>query len=218
MRRMTGLETDSEIPSKVLQMYKAVEELLLEGADMNDICVSAITRKAGIGKGTAYDYFDTKEEILACAILFYIKKAMEELSGALEKYDSFAKQIGFLLDEIAAKGCKHQCILHYIHMMTDSSALSRLVRQKMQDEEAEAHLLHGVFAQMLQKGREKGQVRHDLPLDYMVYLLFSKIFTYILWIYGRKCQESGEDEIRIWVQRGILDELCVTEALGNDED
>ena len=72
MGKITGLEEPREIPSKVLLLYEAVEQLIVEGVDLNAICVSAITGKAGIGKGTAYEYFDTKEDILACAIMFYI--------------------------------------------------------------------------------------------------------------------------------------------------
>jgi len=208
MGKITGLEAEREIPTKVLMMYQAVEALIKEGADINDIRVSTVTEKAGIGKGTAYDYFDTKEDILACAILFYIRKAMEELEKALQTFDSFAEQVNYLLGEIAGKGCGRQCILHYIHMMTDNSALSRMVQEKVQSKEAEFCLLHGVFAQMLQRGINRGEIRKDLPLDYMVYLLFSKILSYVLWICGDKIRAERGENFRILVYRGILDELC----------
>ena len=54
MSRITGLEEMGHVPPKVRQMYEAVIQLLEEGMDMEDIRVSTITERAGIGKGTAY--------------------------------------------------------------------------------------------------------------------------------------------------------------------
>ena len=54
-----------ETRPKVLALYEAVLKLLDEGADINTLKVSDMTERAGIGKGTAYDYFKSKEEIIA---------------------------------------------------------------------------------------------------------------------------------------------------------
>ena len=37
-------------------IYQAVIELFEEGADINNLTVAEITARAGIGKGTAYEY------------------------------------------------------------------------------------------------------------------------------------------------------------------
>lgn len=42
---------------KVLAMYQAVIEFINEGCDINTLKVADITGRAGIGKGTAYEYF-----------------------------------------------------------------------------------------------------------------------------------------------------------------
>ena len=42
----------SELAPKVKATYQAVIQLLIEGADLNNLTVSEITAKAGIGKGT----------------------------------------------------------------------------------------------------------------------------------------------------------------------
>ena len=51
----------SETNEKVLAMYRAVRELLEEGVNPEQIKVSDVTGRAGIGKGTAYEYFRSKE-------------------------------------------------------------------------------------------------------------------------------------------------------------
>lgn len=208
MGKISGLEEVRDIPSKVLLMYEAVEQLIVEGVDLNTIRVSTITDKAGIGKGTAYDYFDTKEDILACAVIFYIRKAMEELNNALAAYDSFLGQVDFLLREIGKGSNKHQCMLRYIHMMTDTSCISRMVQERIHMMEAERYLLAGILARMLEKGMKRGEVRKDIPIDYMVYVLFSKILSYILCVFGEGFATSEENRIHSFVYQSIVNELC----------
>ena len=72
MGKVTGRMARGELPAKVAALYQAVLELIEEGADIAELKVSDITKKAGIGKGTAYDYFDTREEIIAYALLYFM--------------------------------------------------------------------------------------------------------------------------------------------------
>ena len=81
------------IAEKELLMYKAVIEMVQENYDINSIKVSDITSRAGIGKGTAYEYFGSKEEIIVKA-LFYdtyvhilnVEKIMKSDKKFKEKY------------------------------------------------------------------------------------------------------------------------------------
>lgn len=59
-------------PEKVLAMYRAVVDLINEGSDIKALKVSDITGRAGIGKGTAYEYFSSKEEIISSSVLYYV--------------------------------------------------------------------------------------------------------------------------------------------------
>lgn len=208
MGKITGLESINELPSKVLLLYEAVEKLILEGVDINDIRVSTITEKAGIGKGTAYDYFDSKEEILACAVTFYMRKAMEELKQLLANYDSFTEQIDFLLEEIENNSIKKQCIIRYIHVMTDTSNFSQMVKEKLHTASVKNCLPIGVFFEIVEKAKEQGEVRKDLPVNYMVYVLFSKIIVYLGCTGDDNIINLNAKQIRPYVYQSILDELC----------
>ena len=45
-------------------VYQAVLRLIGNGADITKLRVQEIAAEAGIGKGTVYEYFSSKEEIL----------------------------------------------------------------------------------------------------------------------------------------------------------
>lgn len=208
MGKITGLESMQEVPAKVLLLYEAVGQLIEENVDIKDIRVSNITDKAGIGKGTAYEYFDTKDEILACAIIYYMRKAVEEIDTVLSLQNSFAEQVAFLLEEVENKSAKQQCMLRFVHMMTDTSVFSRLVQKKMQTKDARQYLPIGIFVNMVERARKRGEVRTNLPTDYMIYTLFSKILSYVMCVAEDSIAGMKGEQIRHLVYRSVLEELC----------
>ena len=48
---------------KELLVFKAFKNILFSDSDITKITVSEIAKEAGIGKGTVYEYFESKEEI-----------------------------------------------------------------------------------------------------------------------------------------------------------
>ena len=91
---MEEIKCSSASPQKVLLMYQAVIEMIEEGFDVNKIKVSDITARAGIGKGTAYEYFSSKEEIIADAILYDVQGKREQLSRIVKEDGSFREKFG----------------------------------------------------------------------------------------------------------------------------
>lgn len=208
MGKMTDLEDIHRIPPKVLGMYQAVAELLEEGVDINSIRVSTITDRAGIGKGTAYEYFDTKEEIIACALAYRIQRTFEYIDGILTEKNSFQDQLELLLDETEKQEKKKFCFWRLVHMLTDSSGFSQLIRQRMASEPFAEYLPVKVFGRVLQGGVERGELRKDLPLEYMVYSLISRLLTYFMAITAKDCFQVDAEVLRPLICQGIMDELC----------
>ena len=64
------IEKIAEPPEKMRRMYEAVSGLVKAKKEIADIKVSDITKAAGIGKGTAYEYFESKEELIAHALMY----------------------------------------------------------------------------------------------------------------------------------------------------
>ena len=73
-------------PEKVLLMYQAVSELLRDQNDIAKIKVADITSRAGIGKGTAYEYFSSKEDLIANALLHEYSEKVINLTQKVHLY------------------------------------------------------------------------------------------------------------------------------------
>ncbi|MCM1024988.1 MAG: TetR/AcrR family transcriptional regulator [Roseburia sp.] len=208
MGRITGLEDFADIPPKVLKMYQAVIELIEEGADVGSLRVSTITDRAGIGKGTAYEYFDTKEEIVACALVYYIQETFGWLGKELLKRESFGEQMCYLMDEISQESSRKHCFLRILHILTDNSDFSRQIQQKLSSGEAAKCMPMAVFGKVLGRAVERGELRGDLPMDYMICLVFSHLLAYLLAVLSEPCFQANAERMRPYLYQGVLNELC----------
>ena len=98
-------------PQTVLALYQAVIEFINEGCDINTLKVADITGRAGIGKGTAYEYFSSKEEIISSAILYYVKVCFEKLQVISTDNRTFQQKINEVMDFIDEHVKDYQTVL-----------------------------------------------------------------------------------------------------------
>ena len=87
-----------EPSEKVQRMYEAVATFVEEERDLSTIKVSEITSRAGIGKGTAYEYFASKEELLVQATLWLCGRQMGQMIEEISKIEGFREKFFFLLE------------------------------------------------------------------------------------------------------------------------
>lgn len=87
-----------EPSEKVQRMYEAVATFVEAERDLSTIKVSEITSRAGIGKGTAYEYFASKEELLVHATLWLCGRQMGQMTEEISKIKGFREKFFFLLE------------------------------------------------------------------------------------------------------------------------
>ena len=95
-------------PEKVLLMYQAVSELLRDQNDIAKIKVADITSRAGIGKGTAYEYFSSKEDLIANALLHEYSEKVIKLIQKVQEEKTFEARYYRILDWIRDNKGYHQ--------------------------------------------------------------------------------------------------------------
>lgn len=207
MGRLTGMEAVSETPEKVLQMYEAVHKLVGEGVILTDLKVSAITEQAGIGKGTAYEYFETKEELLACAFIFYVNRMAEEISRRLGGFDNLREQIDHVFEQLDRDSQRKYCFVRFVHAVTDDSRFSLLVRDKLTNNPEVKNFPEYLFGDLVRQGVERGEINGDIPVDYLIYSVFCKVLTYMMGICAEECFHTDVQRIRELVIEGIIRDL-----------
>ncbi len=74
--------------------------LIKEGANPYRVKVSDIAEAAGVGKGTIYDYFKTKEEVMTKAIFYNIRNEIDLLTERIKSKDGFKEKYYEMLNII----------------------------------------------------------------------------------------------------------------------
>ena len=83
---------------KELLVFKAFKNILFSDSDITKITVSEIAKEAGIGKGTVYEYFDSKEEIIAKSLVYNFYEEVNILSSKIDENLTFKENCYILFD------------------------------------------------------------------------------------------------------------------------
>lgn len=180
----------AEKSPKVKKMFDAVISLIAEGADINTIKVSDITNRAKIGKGTAYEYFSTKEEIVAKAILFDVETTIQEVEAELEKCCGFREKLSYVLDWLEENFYGSHSLAPFLNIYQGSCQISASLKSEMMDQIKGYECVMHRSRQMVEEGVKEGLLRDDLPLSMMT-AVFLSCFPSLLFFMNWSDKEPG---------------------------
>lgn len=87
---------------KKRQIYQGVISLIQSGRPLNELKVSEIAAASGIGKGTCYEYFRSKEEIIRNTLLYCFHQSFGSLCGTQQFEADFEAGFKTTLRQLAA--------------------------------------------------------------------------------------------------------------------
>lgn len=196
-----------EFSPKEKAIYQAVIDLFREGAELDSLTVAEITGKAGIGKGTAYEYFSDKDEMIAKAVFYYTEDFCDKLYMQVEKESTLAAKIDLMLRRLEEEITDTNCIFRLVHAMTGNSMLGRRMK-----EIGEANTTYGIpMGEVISRIVTKEKADVDISKEekeYLMLSLFSKILCYEFYLQkNRKIPEQQRAAMRKQVCMGICNEI-----------
>lgn len=199
---------NKEPSSKEKAIYQAVVELFEEGADLNNLTVAEITGRAGIGKGTAYEYFSEKEEMIAKALFYNGDMFCRQIYEGVNREKNLFDKMNFVLLKMEQHVPKTNCIVRLVHMMSDNSMISRRM-QELERKKAEGEMLvTEVVRQILKDEFKDKQEPSEEIMSYLVMSIFSKLLCYGMILNESKYGKCDEREtMRKLICRGICREV-----------
>lgn len=172
----------TKLSPKVEAIYQAVIVLFTQGADLSNLTVSEITAVAGIGKGTAYEYFSNKEEMIAKALFYETQKVCARLYDKMKTAPSFDEKIKMLFDYMDEQLSEATCIYRIFHIMLDCSAISVKLKEIARECPENEYRIDSLVRQMvLDDNRDIEQLTEEQK-EYLLYDICSKIISYAMYM------------------------------------
>lgn len=197
-----------ETRPKVLALYRGVLELLDEGADVNTIKVSDITAKAGIGKGTAYDYFKSREEIIACALLYDVDQKIEEEEEELARHEGFCEKVIYAFDWMERRFREQKVFVRILRLTTEGSGLSSTILEELQKRKKMGCGPLRVLMKMCREGKERGEIRKDIPVSAACIASLANMAAFVMYL--EKSEQMPEIDtgwMKEFLCKGLLEQL-----------
>ena len=180
---MPAISTKVELRDAILD----ATERLLARYGYRKMTVEDIAREVGVGKGTIYLHFTSKEEIVLSHVDRIVERVKERLWAIAHSKETAAVRLRMML--LTRVLFRFDSIQHYTQSLDDLLAVLRpglLARRAVYfDEEAQ------IFAQVLNEGRESGELQFDDALTSAYGMLHA---TNSLLPYSLSTTELGERE------------------------
>ena len=197
-----------EYSPKEKAIFEAVIELFEEGADLNNLTVAEITSKAGIGKGTAYEYFSDKEEMIAKALFYNCENLCSQVYNGVCKEKDLYSKVNYVLLKMEQQIHKANCILRLVIMISENSKVGRRMKEMVQEILSAKATALNIIKKVLE---DEFTGRENLSEDIMEYLalsMYSKIMCYAMVLKDDKYNnETARNIMRKLVTEGICREV-----------
>lgn len=201
-----------EYQPKEQAIYQAVLALFEEGADINNITVAEITGRAGIGKGTAYEYFSGKEEMIAKALFYNGELFCRQLYEGVCREKTLTDKVNYVLLAMEQQITKTNCVFRLMHMLSDHSAVSAWIRKLLKEKKEKKKISVIPTADVIRKVLNDEWNGREMPseekMTYLMMSIYSKIFCYGMLINDDKYrQEERRKGVRELVNQSICREV-----------
>lgn len=138
--------------------------------------VPEIAEKAGVGKGTVYRNFETKDDLVAAVLIRRMNRFDEDILDALESDDP-----GAAFGEALRKAATRASDLSFQAGIYWSGSSEELIEVKAR--------VKGHMARLVRKAQKAGAIRKDATVD-EVWILFGGIC--------RALGDAGEKDPKVW--------------------
>ncbi len=143
--------------NKKEQIYKSVWDIYVGGTDLGSLRMGEIAEASGIPKGTIYEYFRTREQLVSEAIVWALEQAAEALCKEMEKADDFGRRWDAVLEWVRSPAGRTVFAMEFLNW----EGFPGLLREKLrQDKDSCRHMARLVMDKLIEASGDppKGNV------------------------------------------------------------
>lgn len=182
--------TSPKYKEKELLIMHALLKLLQDGAAISEIKTSDIADAAGIGKGTLYNYFKTKEDIIARTITYSIDTQVNELFEQMAKADGFREKCYAVLHVVHGIISNENSSFHLLLFNLGGKDMEQLFGDLSFLQKYLACIRERVML-LAQTGAEEGLIRLNADEEYTYNAFASALMGFV---HARCCMDDPAEQ------------------------
>lgn len=192
------MEMQRDYAPQQLAIFEGVYALARQGRDLNTVRVQEIADAAGMGKGSLYEHFKSKEDILNEAGRWCMNRELEQIHTQMEQADGYDAMLTVCLRylrEVMTCRMETYSALGRYYQMTAPEQRQWVVQSKEQMKEH--------FRQIAEQGRREGQVDPALSEEVCCDILQSALIGFAVACHARHMNGAWLDRLSASVSEGL---------------
>lgn len=179
---------------KEIMVFEGFNKLLDEGISLSNIRVADVAKAAGIGKGTVYEYFKSKEEVVAKSILYQMQSEFISMVEKSSKATNFKEKCYVAFEEMIRVMARKVSYMQLLFTDKDAHQVLSCIN-KGKDELVELrNFMLEILEHIIEMGIKEGIINPNLEKIY-IQSTFVSVFSGISTIVHFSFKEFNEEEI-----------------------
>ncbi len=158
---------------KELLIFEGFKKIIIDNSNIESIKVSDIAKAAGIGKGTVYEYFKSKDEIIARSIIYNFKIEIKNTIETIKNVSSFKDQCDHLFHYSINSGKFIFPSLRILYNHVVPTELNSIILEDFEEILDLKSQLCNLLDYVINTGISENIINKDLDRDYQRYVLIS---------------------------------------------
>lgn len=110
-------------------IYEATLSLVYENSDLSSIKVASIAARANIGKGTVYEYFESKEQVIGEALIYMMNNNINALEVLIDQDLDFKTTYLRMLDSLSSMLGHKRSVYNLISLNTENLVVHTTIQK-----------------------------------------------------------------------------------------
>lgn len=153
---------------KEICVFNGVMALSKAGKKIYNVTVQDIARAANMGKGTLYEYFSSKEEILLNTLVYFLGLENAKAEKISAEDICFKDKVFALYDLIIKSFDDGFAMVSQLAVSDDMLSIPKIISENMQHIEQVMTNRKQLIMDILQSGVEEGIISLDFAEDYII--------------------------------------------------
>lgn len=159
-------------------LFDGVIKIMKTGSDIKSTTVAEIASAAGVGKGTVYEYFESKEQLIFGAIIYMFTRELTEYEQAIESGDTFENKIDMVLKRIQYNFEDKSSVLHLLFQTVRSKDMEEYLNEEERYKCIEDYIFN-ILDKLIQSGIDEGIINSADDRKYQRMVVVSSVVMFV---------------------------------------